>query len=95
MNPIDPQFPPRPTALAQQLLGPLIRPGDIVIDATAGNGHDTLFLAENVGPDGRVLAFDVQAVAIDSTRRRPTGHAGISRWFAGVFRCAFPVGIIR
>ena len=70
MNPIDPQFPPRPTALAQQLLGPLIRPGDIVIDATAGNGHDTLFLAENVGPDGRVLAFDVQAAAIDSTRRR-------------------------
>ena len=59
----DPLFPPRPTALAQEILRPLIRPGDLVIDATAGNGHDTLFLAECVGPAGKVLAFDVQAAA--------------------------------
>lgn len=58
------QFPPRPTALAQEMLRPLISAGDVVIDATAGNGHDTLFLAECVGVDGRVLAFDVQAAAL-------------------------------
>jgi ubiquinone/menaquinone biosynthesis C-methylase UbiE len=58
------QFPPRPTALAQEMLRPLVSEGDLVIDATAGNGHDTLFLAECVGAAGRVLAFDVQAAAL-------------------------------
>lgn len=58
------QFPPRPTALAQEMLRPFISVGDLVIDATAGNGHDTLFLAECVGVTGRVLAFDVQAAAL-------------------------------
>lgn len=66
----DPLFPPRPTALAQEILRPMICPGDLVIDATAGNGHDTLFLAECVGPTGSVLAFDVQEVALASARSR-------------------------
>jgi ubiquinone/menaquinone biosynthesis C-methylase UbiE len=70
MNPTDPLFPPRPTALAQEILKPLIRAGDRVIDATAGNGHDTLFLAQCVGPKGRVLAFDVQEAALVSARSR-------------------------
>jgi len=70
MNEADPLFPPRPTALAQEILRPLIRPGDRVIDATAGNGHDTLFLAECVGPGGIVLAFDVQEAALASARSR-------------------------
>jgi tRNA A58 N-methylase Trm61 len=70
MNPVDPLFPPRPTALAQEILKPLIRPGDLVIDATAGNGHDTHFLAESVGPSGKVLAFDVQEAALNSARSR-------------------------
>jgi len=47
--------------------------GDIVVDATAGNGSDTLFLARAVGPKGRVFAFDVQAEALESTRRRLDG----------------------
>ncbi len=70
MNPTDPLFPPRPTALAQEILKPLIRPGDQVIDATAGNGHDTVFLAECVGVAGMVLAFDVQEAALASARSR-------------------------
>ena len=40
------------------------------MDGTAGNGHDTCFLAELVGPTGRVWAFDVQAAAIASTQLR-------------------------
>ncbi len=48
-------------------------PGDCVVDATAGNGSDTLFLARTVGPRGRVFAFDVQAEALESTRRRLSG----------------------
>lgn len=49
-----------------QVLGP----GDAAVDATCGNGHDTLALAEIVGPSGRVFAFDLQEAALDSTRRR-------------------------
>ena len=70
MNLADTQFPPRPTVLAQDLLRPMIRPGDLVIDATAGNGHDTVFLAECAGEAGRVLAFDVQEAALTSARQR-------------------------
>lgn len=63
-------FPPRPTHILHMLLGGVIRPGDTVIDATAGNGHDTVFLAEAVGPDGRVIAVDIQEQAIRSTADR-------------------------
>lgn len=45
-------------------------PGDCVIDATAGNGHDTLVLAERVGPAGKVFAIDRQSAAIAATRTR-------------------------
>lgn len=65
----NPDQPPRPTTLAHLLLERVISEGDLVIDATAGNGHDTLFLARRVGASGRVLAFDVQRAAIDSSRR--------------------------
>ena len=44
--------------------------GDVVIDATAGNGHDTLFLSQQVGDTGKVYAFDIQQKAIDSARNR-------------------------
>jgi tRNA A58 N-methylase Trm61 len=81
MNLSDPLFPPRPTALAQDILRGVIRPGDRVIDATAGNGHDTLFLAECVGQDGKVLAFDVQAKALESARARVAEHAGRVEFF--------------
>jgi len=45
---------------AQQLLKATVEEGDTVVDATAGNGHDTLFLAQLVGDSGQVYAFDVQ-----------------------------------
>lgn len=67
-----PLLPPRPTALVHTLLGEFIRPGDWVIDATAGNGYDTLFLAGCVGESGKVLAFDIQSAAIVSARERVT-----------------------
>lgn len=44
--------------------------GLLAIDATAGNGHDTRFLAELVGPAGRVWAVDIQTAAIERTRER-------------------------
>ena len=45
-----------------------VQPGDISIDATAGRGTDTLFLAKLVGETGHVTAFDIQQDAVDSTR---------------------------
>lgn len=56
--------------MAQQILSAIIREGDLAIDATAGNGHDTAFLAECVGSSGRVLAFDVQEAAITAARSK-------------------------
>lgn len=44
--------------------------GDVAIDATLGNGHDTLFLAQSVGDRGHVYGFDVQIQAIQATRQR-------------------------
>ena len=43
---------------------------DIAIDATMGNGHDTVFLAKAVGVDGTVYAFDPQPEAVESTRQQ-------------------------
>ena len=43
-------------------------PGSLAVDATAGNGNDTLFLARLVGPAGLVLAFDIQPEALAKTR---------------------------
>ena len=56
----------RTTELAMHIVSGYVRPGDTVIDATCGNGHDTLRLAK-MGPK-TVFAFDVQPEAIDATR---------------------------
>lgn len=55
---------------AQFLLRDTVVSGDIVVDATAGNGHDAALLAELVGESGHVYAFDVQQQAVDSTTAR-------------------------
>lgn len=54
--------------LAHHLVSCQVKPGDIVADATAGNGNDTLMLARQVGPQGRVYAFDIQPAALNRTR---------------------------
>ena len=54
--------------LSRDLLEEILRPGDAAVDATAGNGHDTLALCQAVGPAGRVFAFDIQQDALDATR---------------------------
>jgi glycine oxidase len=58
------------TKLAHSIVRRAVRLGDTVVDATAGNGHDTVFLSACTGPTGRVLAIDIQAEAIQSTRTR-------------------------
>lgn len=65
MNP-----PVRPTVLAHEYVAAVLRPGELAIDATAGNGHDTVFLARRVGDSGNVIAFDIQPEAIAAARAR-------------------------
>lgn len=60
--------------------------GDCVIDATVGNGHDTCFLAQQVGESGKVYGFDIQQEALDETYRRLKNerlHARVSLYHAG------------
>lgn len=58
------------TQVAQQAVAATLAPGARAVDATMGNGHDTLFLARQVAPNGRVAAFDIQQTALGNTRRR-------------------------
>ena len=58
---------------AHQKVAKVVSPGDFCIDATAGNGHDTVFLARLVSPGGNVYAFDIQEEAIRATQSRLTG----------------------
>jgi ubiquinone/menaquinone biosynthesis C-methylase UbiE len=60
----------RVTDVAHVIWQQLVQPGDSVVDATCGNGHDALFLAQLVGPSGRLHGFDVQKDAVDATRER-------------------------
>ena len=50
----------RLTQAAHSIWQELVEPGDTVLDATAGNGHDVVFLARLVGQSGRVVAMDLQ-----------------------------------
>ncbi|WP_025725123.1 class I SAM-dependent methyltransferase [Acholeplasma granularum] len=51
--------------IAHSLLEKLINENSVVIDATCGNGHDTLFLASKVK---HVHAFDIQEIALNNTK---------------------------
>ncbi|KAL3679388.1 hypothetical protein R1sor_022344 [Riccia sorocarpa] len=58
------------TSIAHKVWRSVVRPGDTVIDATCGNGHDTLELARLVIQDenaGFVIGLDLQQSAIDNT----------------------------
>lgn len=65
---------PRVTEIAHQIASECLFPGAKSIDATVGNGFDTLFLAQQVSSSGRVDGFDIQPTAITSTRQIITDH---------------------
>ena len=56
--------------IAHNLLKNKLLLGDIAIDATVGNGYDSLFLVEQVSPCGLVFGFDIQKTAIESTKNK-------------------------
>lgn len=61
-------------SVAMTITRSYLRDGDTAIDATCGNGHDTLALAQAVGRSGRILAIDLQKDAIDASRQRLAAH---------------------
>jgi len=60
--------------ISHRIIEKAVAKGDVVVDATAGNGNDTLFLAKLVGDEGKVFAFDIQDMAIKNTRKRLTDN---------------------
>jgi SAM-dependent methyltransferase len=73
----------RAIEMAHLLLRQTLKPGDWVVDSTVGNGYDTLWLAQIVGPSGRVFGFDVQAVALAEASRRVDGLPQVMLFHAG------------
>ncbi len=61
------------------LLKQSVDKNDYVVDATVGNGHDSKFLAELVGEEGKVYAFDIQQEAIDKSRELLKNNNLLSR----------------
>ncbi|WP_054652837.1 tRNA 5-(aminomethyl)-2-thiouridylate-methyltransferase MnmM [Salidesulfovibrio brasiliensis] len=57
-------------SFVKAVMGQVAGPGDIAVDATVGNGIDTLFLSQQVGPEGKVFGFDIQQNALDNARQR-------------------------
>ncbi|GAB4072716.1 class I SAM-dependent methyltransferase [Barrientosiimonas marina] len=49
------------------LMQEAVNQGDTIIDATCGNGHDTVFLSKIAGQEGHVFGFDIQDQAIAHT----------------------------
>ena len=58
------------TEVNKIFLEKIIEKGDVVIDATMGNGYDTVCLGNLVGNTGKVYAFDVQKEALLSTKKK-------------------------
>lgn len=56
-----------------------VEQGDICIDATAGNGHDTAFLCDLVGDSGQVIALDIQEMAVNNTKNLLTENGFMER----------------
>jgi ubiquinone/menaquinone biosynthesis C-methylase UbiE len=63
----------RLTELAHDYLSTQLSLGDHALDATTGNGYDSAYMAKLVGPEGHVIAIDIQQAAIAATRTRLKG----------------------
>lgn len=61
--------------ISRRILLPKLAVAGCIVDATAGNGHDTLFLARYSPKNAQIYAFDVQEKALSQTRRLLAEHA--------------------
>lgn len=56
--------------IIHSIISNVLTPDSIAIDATAGNGYDTLFLSDHINGSGHIYAFDIQLQAIEQTYTR-------------------------
>ena len=57
------------TDMTNFIIDTKVKKGDIVLDLTMGNGHDTLYLADKIGINGKVYSFDIQKEALLNTKK--------------------------
>lgn len=86
--------------ISRKVIASRVHEGDICIDATAGRGNDTAYLCGLAGESGKIIAFDIQQEAIDSTAKlleekgfqavRSLSSAATYRWTAMRRRAQFP-----
>ena len=72
--------------LAHSKIKEIIKVGDCCIDATLGNGHDSLFLAQQISPLGRVFSFDIQESAIHEAGSK-LDAAGLGEFVSIIHDC--------
>ena len=93
----------RPLQMAHSFLEEVVTDEDIVVDATMGNGHDTLFLARLAK---KVYAFDIQEQAVEQTTKRLaeakldnvelllTGHENVDQYVESIKAAIFNLGYL-
>ena len=93
----------RPLQMAHAFLEEVVTDEDIVVDATMGNGYDTLFLAQLAK---KVYAFDIQEQAIEQTTKRLaeakldnvelllTGHENVDQYVESIKAAIFNLGYL-
>lgn len=57
---------------SHKLLLDRLRTARCIVDATAGNGNDTLYLATHSPATAKLYAFDIQQAALDAARQKLT-----------------------
>lgn len=62
------------TKLAQILISEKFSSIEYGVDATCGNGHDSLFLAGLCSQEGMIYSFDIQEEAIDKAEKLLNDH---------------------
>lgn len=67
-------------SFAKCFLCEVLEPGCITVDATVGNGYDTVFLSRQAGVDGKVFGFDVQEEAVRQTEQRLNEECMPENW---------------
>ena len=55
--------------ISRKFIEHYLKEGQTALDATVGNGNDTMLIAEKVGKKGKVYGFDIQGIAIENTKK--------------------------
>ncbi len=65
-----PRFSHRPVLLDESLALLALRPHAVVVDGTVGGGEHAAAILESIGPDGRLIALDLDTAALEAAEQR-------------------------